>query len=56
MEFAMVMIVHIGDFIHAICYSNDRTYSLTCLANIPAFKRFLVLKKSFFKFGIGVSM
>ena len=52
MQYAMVMIVHVVGFIHAICYDNDRTYTLTCLANTPAFKRFLVLKNSFFKFGI----
>ena len=37
-------------FIYWICDGNDRTYNITCLVNIPGFKRFLVLKK-FFKFG-----
>ena len=46
MQFAMVMMVLIAGFIHAICYGNDRTYSPTCLVNIPAFKRVLVLKKN----------
>ena len=37
-------------------YSNDRAYSLTCFVNIPAFKRFLVLKNGFFKFRIEISL
>ena len=55
MQFAMVMIVHVVGFIHGICYGDDCTYTLTYL-DIPAFKKFLVLKKGFFKFGIEISI